>query len=352
MTKQVAKQNDDELLDNIDEILDQLDAYDEGDEGEELEAGDETIDEDAEPAFNARSAIEKTFASIRGSGKKQTPTRKMDKRNPESTNLPIPAPKFSKEDVDVSSDIKAVFSNSGLDLSEEFKTKATDLFETAVVSLVNQKLEELTEQYEESFNGLVAEHVEEISEKVDSYLEYVVEQWMADNSLAIERGIRAEITEDFIVGLKNLFTEHYIEIPEEKLDVTEELADKVEELERMLDTAITESATYRDQVETFTKISIVDELSNDLTESQVEKLCSLAEAVDFVSEEDFKKKVSELKTTYFPNSKGNVTEEKSEKSSVEDTSVITEETETKGPVDPAMDAVLKTLDRTIKNITV
>jgi len=208
--------------------------------------------------------------------------------------------KMTKEDIDISADIEAIFGSDD-SLSEEFKTTASQLFETAVVSTVNTKLEEMTGDLE----YVVAEEVEsakqDISDKLNEYLDYVVEQFMSQNELAIERGIRAEIAEDFLAGLKDLFTEHYVDIPEDKVDVVEDLATKVDELEENLDEAVNYSIAIQKELVEYKKAAVIEETSDDLADTQVEKLKSLAEGIDYEDDDQFREKLAFVKETYFPN---------------------------------------------------
>jgi len=208
--------------------------------------------------------------------------------------------KMTKEDIDISADIEAIF-GSDESLSEEFKTTASQLFETAVISTVNTKLEEMTGDLEH----VVAEEVEtakqDISDKLNEYLDYVVEQFMSQNELAIERGIRAEIAEDFLAGLKDLFTEHYVDIPEEKVDVVEDLATKVDELEENLDEAVNYSIAIQKELVEYKKAAVIEGMTDDLADTQVEKLKSLAEGIDYEDDEQFREKLAFVKETYFPN---------------------------------------------------
>ena len=202
------------------------------------------------------------------------------------------------EDIDISEDLNAIFGEN--DLSEEFKTQVQTVFEAAVVSKINTELESL----EESFNAKLAEStgdiVETVTEKVDSYLGYVVEEWMKENELAIERGIKAEITEEFIGGLKQLFEDHYIDVPEEKVDVVDSLADRVEDLEGKLNEALEANINLSSEVKTFQKDEVLGEMSDELTDIESEKLKSLSEGVSFEDVDQYKQALSTIKENYFP----------------------------------------------------
>lgn len=186
------------------------------------------------------------------------------------------------------------------DLSEEFKEKAAAIFEAAVVSQLLVAREELNEQFE----TLLAEEVERIEtqsvENLDKYLDYVVEEWMKENEVAVESSLRTELTNDFMNGLKNLFAEHYIDLPEDKVDVVESLSDKVAKLEDKLNATITENLELKNELVNAELSAVVEELASDLVMTQQEKFKSLAEEIEFDGEIDnFKKKLEIVKETYF-----------------------------------------------------
>jgi len=208
--------------------------------------------------------------------------------------------KVTKEDIDLSDDINALFGDE--ELSEEFKEKATTIFEAAVVSKINETMGDMIEAVDTAKSLEDDELKEEMVERIDSRLNYVVEQWMDNNRLAVENGIRTEIAEEFMGGLKSLFEQSYIDMPEEKADVLGELSDKVDSLEEELNKELQKNIELSQSVEELHRGSIVADISEDLTVSQVEKLKSLAEGVDFISEEDFKEKLEMIKDTYFDSS--------------------------------------------------
>ena len=303
---------------------------------------DESVDEEG---ISELSHTELADYKSKGGAVKKGPT-KVAKNAKTFRNMPV---KITKEDLDVTTDISAVF--SGSDLSEEFKSAATQIFEAAVVSKVNEKIEEIAAELEESAQVEYENTISELSTKLDNYLEYVVEEWMKENALAVESGIRSEIVEDFMVGLRNLFVENNLDIPEDKVNVVEELSTKVSTLESALSNQIQENAEMKKEIVNFSKVSVVDELVDDLTESQVEKLFSLVDSIDFIDESDFRDKVVHLKKTYFPSS-ATVTEDKAQKASVEDTSVVLVEEEKKLPLEPSMNAYVNAISRTAVKKTV
>ena len=208
---------------------------------------------------------------------------------------------IEEKKLDVDTDINAIF--SGESLSEEFKTNAKVIFEAAITAKVEEAKTALEEEYATKLETEVASINENLVTKVDEYLEYVVSEWMEENKLAVEKGIKSELVEDFMIGLKNLFTEHYVDIPEDKVNVVEEFAEKVETLESELDKVVTENANLNAQIGLFKKNQIVSEVSEGLSEVQFAKLKSLAEGIEFVSEQDYKEKLLLTKKKYFDENK-------------------------------------------------
>jgi hypothetical protein len=188
---------------------------------------------------------------------------------------------------------------SGENLSEEFVSKASMIFEAAVIARAEEVAAEVEAELVEQFQAAVEEIKEDLATKVDDYLNYMVEEWMKENEIAIEKGLRAEIVEDFIGGLRDLFAEHYIDIPAEKVDVVAELADKVEELEASLNEQIARGVELTKELNEQKKNEAIYTACEGLTQTQVEKLKSLAENVDYTTEEEFAAKLSTLKESYF-----------------------------------------------------
>lgn len=188
---------------------------------------------------------------------------------------------------------------SGENLSEEFVSKASMIFEAAVIARAEEVVAEVEAELVEQFQSAVEEIKEDLATKVDDYLNYMVEEWMKENEIAIEKGLRAEIVEDFIGGLRDLFAEHYIDIPTEKVDVVTELADKVEELEASLNEQIARGVELSKELNEQKKIEAIYTACEGLTQTQVEKLKSLAENVEFTTDEEFAAKLSTLKESYF-----------------------------------------------------
>lgn len=191
---------------------------------------------------------------------------------------------------------------SGENLSEEFKSKATTIFESAVIARSQSIMEEVEEALYEEFEVAVEAVKEDLAKKLDDYINYMAEEWFKENQLAIEKGLRSEIVEDFIRGLKGLFEEHYIDIPEEKVDVVEELTTKVEELESSINEEISRNVEMKKQINEFKKNEAIHAVCEGLTQTQVEKLKSLAESVEFTTEEEFGRKLETLVDSYFQQS--------------------------------------------------
>lgn len=196
-------------------------------------------------------------------------------------------------------DIDALFSDDS-SISQEFKTKAATIFEARVFDRVSQIEEEIEAKYAGMLEEAVTSIKADLTEKVDDYLNYVVDQWMADNELAVESGLRSELTEEFIAGLRNLFTDHYIEVPAEKVDLVDELASKVEELEGKLNEEIERGVSFAKALVESNKNEITREVCEGLTTTQIEKIKSLAASVEFSTEDEYKNKIETIRENYFP----------------------------------------------------
>jgi hypothetical protein len=314
--------------DEVELTEEELDAYLETLSEEELEALANQIDEDDEEVeqIDEMGIGAKPTA---GKGKTAIP---MNIKVKELVNDKMGS---MKEDVD------ALF--NGESLSEEFRDKATTIFEAAVKSRVEVVLEQViakNEEYlSEATNGIEAE----LTEKVDEYLNYVVEQWMQENALAVNSGLRAELAEDFINGLKNLFNEHYIDIPEDKVNVVDELADKVLGLESALEEACSNAEALIAELNGANKNNSINDFCEGLTQVQKEKMRSLAEGVEFTSEGDFVKKLAMIRESYFP-TKSNV--KIAEKKILSETSEESSEVETGTVMDYYVKAISKTVPKT------
>jgi hypothetical protein len=218
----------------------------------------------------------------------------------EKDNKPTTA--SEEVEIDLTDDVKALVS-ADADLSEDFKDKAATIFETAVKTRIKEQSAILEAQFEEKLASETETVKEAMVEKVDSYLNYVVEEWMKENELAVERGIRTEIAEDFITGLKGLFKEHYIDVPEEKYNVLDDLTSQVKDLESKLNEQIEKNVVLAKGTNELTRASLVVSVSEDLADTEKEKFASMAENVEFDSAEKFAEKLETIKESYFPKTK-------------------------------------------------
>jgi hypothetical protein len=237
-------------------------------------------------------------------------------------------PKF--EDLDVSKDVAAL--TEGTELSEEFAEKAKTIFEAAVKSKLSEEWSKLEEQFQTQLTEQVDAVKKELAEEVNGTVNYAVTKWLEENQVAVDRGIKNEITEDFISGLKNLFESHYINIPDEKVDVLEGVTEDLCKMEERLNEQVKANIELQNRLNESAKQIIVKEISEDLVDTQKDKLASLAEGVDFTSEEEFSKKLTTIKESYFP-------KEGAPKVVVDETPVEAEE------VSPAMAQYLNAMNR-------
>ena len=218
-------------------------------------------------------------------------------------------------EIDLSADVEALVS-SDANLSEEFKDKAATIFEAAVKTRIQEQTKILEAQYEEKLSAETETVKEAMVEKVDSYLNYVVEEWMKENELAVERGIRTEIAEDFITGLKDLFKEHYIDVPEEKYNVLDDLTNQNKKLEDKLNEQIAKNVDLSKEVSESAKSKAINEVASDLADTEKEKFEKMAENVEYDSADKFREKLETIKESYFPKSKIEETASKDEVDSV------------------------------------
>lgn len=214
--------------------------------------------------------------------------------------------KLTKEEYDVQEDVDALL--FGEDLSEEFREKASVIFEAAVMSRVNAEVatleEELTEAYQERLDEEMKSIHEEMEDKVDGYLGYVAEQWMKENELAIKQSLKSEILEGFVEGMKNLFQEHYIDVPDEQFDAVGDLHEQIESLETKLDESLEYNVEMRTQIATMTRDSLVEDFCKELTDTEIEKFKSLSEELTYSSQDSFTSKLEIIKENYFSKTTG------------------------------------------------
>ena len=223
---------------------------------------------------------------------------KKEESDAEKKDEKVKEEKEDKKEIDVKEHVDALVAGDD-SLSEEFKTKAATVFEAAIKSKVKEIAEEMQADYDKKLTEETSKSKDELVEKVDSYLAYVVEEWMKENELALERGIKGEIAEDFISGLKKLFEDHYIDVPDEKYNVLEDQSSKIEELEKKLNESIEKNVELSKENGNFKRQTIIDEASEDLADTQKEKFNKLAEEVEYSNEEDFTAKVKTIKESYF-----------------------------------------------------
>ena len=202
------------------------------------------------------------------------------------------------QNIDITADVEALV--AGEDLSEEFMQKAATIFEAAVKSKTREEVTRIVEEQQLAIAEEVDEYKQSLAEKVDQYLDYVVEEWMKENELAIERGLKGEIAEDFISGLKQLFEDHYIDVPDEKYDVLEAQSEKIAELEEQLNSTMESNIQMNSANSELVREQVIAEVASDLTDTEVEKFASLVEDVDFGDEAGFRAKLDTLKENYFP----------------------------------------------------
>ena len=223
---------------------------------------------------------------------------KKEESDAEKKDEKVKEEKEDKKEIDVKEHVDALVAGDD-SLSEEFKQKAATVFEAAIKSKVKEIAEDMQADYDKKLAEETSKSKDELVEKVDSYLAYVVEEWMKENELALERGIKGEIAEDFISGLKKLFEDHYIDVPDEKYNVLEDQSSKIEELEKKLNESIEKNVELSKENGEHKRQNIIDEASDGLAETQKEKFNKLAEEVEYSNEEDFKTKVATIKESYF-----------------------------------------------------
>jgi len=297
------------------------DDEDEDDDDEEEEEEEEQVKKEEAKVPSTKAQMIKTlFDKVNGMKKEEVSAKWKDLMGvAEAEDLGGPTPedsdntkdevgkkkkkvKIAMPEINVKEDIDALV--EGEELTEEFKSKASTIFEAAVhqkvMEVATAKIEDLEKEYQSDLQEEIISFRDELTEKVDGYLNYVVEEWMRENELALESSLRSEITEEFMGGLKNLFTEHYIEVPDEKVDIVENLFDKVEELEGQLNTQIEENVQTKGELNDYRKNKILEEVCSDLADTQSEKMKDLVEGVSFDETEDFEDKVKTIKESYFP----------------------------------------------------
>ena len=297
-----------EMADKKDELKAQVDKEKEMNEGEMPKAALDALKKSQEKKDDKEDVKE---ASHDDEKKKEIKAQKDDekevKEEKEDEKKEIKASAKDKvKDMDMKEDVAAL--TDGEELSEEFKAKAATIFESAVKAKLVEEIEKLEGEYETKVAEKVEETKEEIVEKVDAYLNYVVESWMKDNELAIEKGLKSEITEDFIGGMKKLFETHYIDLPDSKFDVVEDQAAQIVKLKEDMNKTLEANVELNQKIGEFARDEIINDVSSDLAETEKEKLKGLAESIEYVDAADYRGKVETLKNSYFPAQKASDTE--------------------------------------------
>ena len=278
-----------------------------------------------------KAQLEKLYAAMHNNDDEEEEENDMDEVKNEAIENRV-------KEIDVAEHVEALVNGEG-DLSEEFKRKAATVFEAAVKSKIRTEIGRLEDEYEEKLKGNVQTATDEMTNKVDTYLNYVTEEWMKENELAVERGLKGEIAEDFISGLKQLFEDHYIDIPDEKYDVLEAQSEKISELEGKISETIEKNVSLKDGNAKLVREQVISEVYEGLADTEIEKFKSLTDDVEYTDEESFREKLDTLKESYFP------------KTSVETTENIDDvETGTAQDIDltPSMDAYMSAIGRTVK----
>ena len=245
-----------------------------------------------------------------------------------------------EESIDIEADVNALF--EGEELSEEFQNKARTIFEAAINSKLAEVREAVKTEYEEQLIEQVAEIKSELEERVDAYLEYVADEWLQENQIAVESGLKTEMTESFLEGMKSLFEEHYVSVPEEKYDVIESMVDKLDEMEGKLNEQIEKNIALNRRLAESSSDVVFAEVTEGLATTQKEKLATLVENVEFESEADYREKLVTLKESYFPSNAG------SQRDKSENLSEGTENPANIAEISNTMSAYLQTLNRVAK----
>ena len=243
------------------------------------------------------------------------------------------------DEYDIEEDVDALF--GGEELSEEFKEKARTIFEAAITSKIAEVKEEVEQEYEKALTEEISTLKSELTERVDAYLEYVADEWVSENELALERGLKTEMTDSFLTGMKSLFEEHYVSIPEDKYDVLENMVNKLDDMEEKLNEQIDKNVNLTKRLSESKSDGILGEVSEGLAVTQKDKLASLAESVEFESEIDYREKLVTLRNSYFPTRQVASTQS-------EDSEMLSESKETVARPTGSMDNYLTALQRITK----
>ena len=243
--------------------------------------------------------MDKEMVSAMYSKMKEMMAKEMSHEESEKEALKKEAVEQRIKEINVQEHVDALMSGEG-DLSDDFKKKAATVFESAVKSKVRDEVTRLQENYDSELEEATKSVKSDLTEKVDTYLNYVVEEWMKENELAVERGLKGEIAEDFIAGLKQLFEDHYVDIPDEKYDVLQAQSDKIAELEEKVNKTLEESINFKKLNDELTRNKVISESTSDLADTEIEKFKELTQDVEFEGEDNFKEKLNTIKESYFP----------------------------------------------------
>ena len=301
-------------------------------------------DDDSAKLKDPGSTLAKVRDAVNKGAKAPDPMKTVNKgvakEEVEETSEEVVAESEVEEEVvSVDEDITALL--SGEELSEEFQEKAKLIFEAAIASKVAESVKQIEEKYEEKLVEELSTYKEELVERVDSYLEYVSDEWIQENRIEIEKGLKSEMTESFLAGMRGLFEEHYVSIPEDKYDVVENMVEKLDEMESRLNEQIEKNITLNQRLGESVADNILADVCEGLAVSQKEKMASLAEGVEFESEEKYRESLKTLKESYFP--------AKSTTEETETPQMVSEEASSEAPAGSSMNAYLKALQFTTKN---
>ncbi len=275
------------------------------------------VDDDSAKLKTPGGTLKQVKDVVNKGAKSADPMKGMKEEEEVSTEETIEEEEISTEEIvseeetetvaeyDIEEDVNALL--GGEELSEEFKEKAKTIFEAAINSKIAGIKEELEAQYQEKLAEEIEAAKESLAERVDSYLEYVADEWFEENALAVETGLKSEMTESFLEGMKGLFEEHYVSIPEDKYDVLESMVEKLDDMETKLNEQIEKNISLNGRLSEATADGILDQVSEGLAQTQKEKLASLSESVEFESEGQYREKLETLKESYFSEKKSPVT---------------------------------------------
>ena len=331
-SEEISEESQDELVQEVSE--EQAD-----------EAVEEILAELDEEEISEESEEEESLAEG-GYGKKKMKEADDEEDEEEPKNSFMMKKKVKKEDIDVSEHIDAML--SGHELSEDFQEKARTIFEAAVLEQVNKEVEKIEQSYEEDFEKSVLEVRSQLAEKVDEYLSYVAKEWLEENKVVVESTLKLEIMENFISGMKTVFEENYIEVPEEKKDLYAEAVAEADQVKEQLNEEIEKNVKLSKEVESVQRDGIIRDVVEGMTIQQADKIRSLSEGVEFTSTEDFAEKVKVIKENYFPSEEtvsSEVVVGEEEVTAVEDSEVVLEEQAAKETLDPVMENYARAIAR-------